>query len=143
MLGKSKSFRSISLPTLPMLTTDSFCLSRILIELINNACKYTSAQETIAIAAYAEADTLSISITNSGVEIPDEQLDLIFDKFYRIAENDPWQYGGTGLGLALVKKLVEHLQGKIEVKSENKLTCFVVTLPLLLEIPDNVNELPQ
>ena len=127
-------------PDLPMLTTDSFCLSRILIELLNNACKYTSAQETITIAAHAEADTLSISVTNSGVEIPAEQLDLIFDKFYRIAENDPWKYGGTGLGLALVKKLVEHLQGKIEVKSENRLTCFVVTLPLLLETADNANE---
>ena len=130
-------------PDLPMLTTDSFCLSRIVIELLNNACKYTSAQETITIAAYAEADMLSISVTNSGVEIPAEQLDLIFDKFYRIAENDPWKYGGTGLGLALVKKLVEHLQGKIEVKSENRLTCFVVTLPLLLEIADNSNELSQ
>jgi signal transduction histidine kinase len=70
------------------------------------------------------------AITNSGVEIPAEAIAQVFDKFYRVPNNDPWKHGGTGLGLALVKKLVEHLDGRIEVRSGNNLTCFTVILPL-------------
>jgi signal transduction histidine kinase len=78
----------------------------------------------------APAAALCFSITNSGVEIPPEERDRIFDKFYRIPSNDPWKHGGTGLGLALVKGLVERLQGQIEVVSAAGLTTFVVQLPL-------------
>ncbi len=72
----------------------------------------------------------SFQISNSGVEISPEQLTHIFDKFYRIPNNDPWKHGGTGLGLALVKKLVEPLGGKIQATSCDRLTRFVVELPL-------------
>jgi signal transduction histidine kinase/DNA-binding response OmpR family regulator len=130
---KQQQTLQLNLSNLPLLTTDSFCLSRILTELLNNACKYTPAGEIITIATYPGEETVSISITNTGVEIPVGQIALIFDKFYRIPNYDPWKYGGTGLGLALVKKLVEHLNGKIEAQSGNNFTCFTVTLPLLLE----------
>jgi PAS domain S-box-containing protein len=69
-------------------------------------------------------------ISNSGVEISSDQLTRIFDKFYRIPNNDPWKHGGTGLGLALVKKLLEHLGGSIQAISRDRLTCFMVKLPL-------------
>ncbi|MEX0269486.1 GAF domain-containing protein [Leptolyngbyaceae cyanobacterium UHCC 1019] len=72
----------------------------------------------------------SFQITNSGVEISPEQLTHIFDKFYRIPNNDPWKHGGTGLGLALVKKLVEPLGGSIQATSRDRLTRFVLELPL-------------
>ncbi|MBM0742541.1 GAF domain-containing protein [Phormidium sp. CLA17] len=74
--------------------------------------------------------SLSFQISNSGVEISPEQLTRIFDKFYRIPNNDPWKHGGTGLGLALVKKLVEPLGGSIQVTSCDRLTRFVIELPL-------------
>jgi PAS domain S-box-containing protein len=73
---------------------------------------------------------LLISVRNSGVEIPESEYDRIFDKFYRIPNSDPWKYGGTGLGLALVKKLVEHLRGNITVSSGNQATTFAVQLPM-------------
>ncbi len=72
----------------------------------------------------------SFQISNSGVEISPEQLTHIFDKFYRIPNNDPWKHGGTGLGLALVKKLVEPLGGNIQVVSCDRLTRFIVELPV-------------
>ncbi|MBW4582258.1 MAG: response regulator [Tildeniella nuda ZEHNDER 1965/U140] len=119
-------------PTLPLIHTDSFYLSRILTELVNNACKYTPAGATIAIAACIEADSLKLSVTNTGVEISTEECALIFDRFYRIRNCDVWQSGGTGLGLSLVQRLVEYLNGSIQVMSANQQTCFTVKLPLAL-----------
>ncbi|MFQ3626429.1 MAG: ATP-binding protein, partial [Cyanobacteriota bacterium] len=58
------------------------------------------------------------------------ERDRIFEKFYRIPNNDPWKYGGTGLGLALVKKLVMCLQGDLELDCANGQVQFTVTLPL-------------
>lgn len=68
------------------------------------------------------------SISNQA-EISDVELPRIFEKFYRIASADRWKQGGTGLGLALVQKLVEHLQGSISVNSSEGWTTFVVQLP--------------
>jgi signal transduction histidine kinase len=76
---------------------------------------------------------LQLTIANTGVEISSKELPRIFDKFYRIPNNDPWKHGGTGLGLALVKKLVEQMEGKIWVESSNNITQFIVQLSLVSE----------
>jgi signal transduction histidine kinase len=116
---------------LPALTTDLSDLERILTELLNNACKYTPPEGTITVSAQATTRTLQLKVSNSGVEIPERELTHIFDKFYRIPNHDPWKHGGTGLGLALVKKLVEHLKGTIQVESSNGQTTFLVQFPLM------------
>jgi len=91
----------------------------------------TTPNDYVARSAIASPKaSLNFQISNSGVEISPEQLTQIFDKFYRIPNNDPWKHGGTGLGLALVKKLVEPLGGRIKVTSCDRLTRFVVELPL-------------
>jgi signal transduction histidine kinase len=82
------------------------------------------------LTAQAQAGKLYLEVSNSGIEIPASQLPLIFDKFYRIPKADRWQQGGTGLGLALVQKLVARLGGTIQVKSDSGLTCFTLVLPL-------------
>ncbi|WP_277874359.1 GAF domain-containing protein [Leptolyngbya sp. FACHB-8] len=120
---------------LPTLTTDFSYLERALTELLHNAFKYTPPQETISISVSPFADAhgvsqIHIKVTNSGVEIPPEERDRIFDKFYRIPNNDPWKHGGTGLGLALVKKLIEQLGGTIWVESGNQRTQFILQIPL-------------
>lgn len=122
---------------LPPLTTDSASLERILSELLHNACKYTPDGETITIAAAlvtrpsqtGPATYFEVSVSNSGVEIPANECDRIFDRFYRIPLSDPWKYGGTGLGLALVKRLVEYLGGSIRLTTGNQQTCFTIQLP--------------
>lgn len=114
---------------LPVLTTDVSELERILKELLHNACKYTPAKGQILVAATAVSDKLRLQVSNSGVEIPASELSRIFDKFYRIPNNDPWKHGGTGLGLALVKKLVEHLGGTIQATASQQWTTFTVELP--------------
>lgn len=130
-------------PDLPVLITDAFYLERILTELLHNACKYTPAQERIIVAAEMSTNPdqapepvqnlvkhLKLSVTNTGVEIPEQERDRIFEKFYRIPNNDPWKYGGTGLGLALVKKLVECLGGTLELERTTGQTTFTLKLPL-------------
>ncbi|MEB3338303.1 MAG: ATP-binding protein, partial [Leptolyngbyaceae bacterium] len=69
-------------------------------------------------------------VTNTGTNIAPEELPRIFDKFYRIPSHDPWQHGGTGLGLALVKRLIEQMGGKIAVESTENQTCFTVQLEI-------------
>ena len=117
----------IQLPdTLPLLTTDLSYLERILTELLQNACKYTPIGETITLVAQTNQTALEICVSNSGVEIPAIECDRIFDKFYRIPNNDPWKHGGTGLGLTLVKKLAEYLGASIRVASRNQQTTFTL-----------------
>jgi PAS domain S-box-containing protein len=119
---------------LPLLTTDISYLERILTELLNNACKYTPPGEKITVTAHATSKMLQLSVSNSGVEIPQSELSRMFDKFYRIPNSDPWKHGGTGLGLALVKKLVEHLEATIQVESSQQEITFTVQFPLLAAI---------
>ncbi|WOD38881.1 GAF domain-containing protein [Nodosilinea sp. E11] len=120
-------------PALPVVYSDLASLERVLAELLNNACKYTPPGESITLAVSATATTageqVCLAITNTGVTIPPEERTRIFDKFYRVPSADPWKQGGTGLGLALVKKLVLHLGGDVEVTSDRNQTCFAVTLP--------------
>ena len=113
-------------PQLPQLKSDISTLDRILRELLNNACKYTPSGETITVSAQATATKIMLSIYNTGVEIPLEEQERIFSQFYRIPNNDPWQHGGTGLGLTLVKKLIELLDASMEVESKNNQTRFSV-----------------
>ncbi|MGP1382607.1 MAG: GAF domain-containing protein [Thainema sp.] len=115
---------------LPTIVTDLDYLERIVLELLNNACKYTPAHGTITVGCAATAAGITLRISNSGTEISPADCDRIFDRFYRIPNNDPWKHGGTGLGLALVKQLVEALQGTIRVESQDNQTHFIVQLPL-------------
>lgn len=117
-------------PNFPPLVTHPIYLSRILSELLNNACKYTPPFGTISLKAFTESKTFRLQISNSGVEISLDELPRIFEKFYRIPKGDPWKQGGTGLGLAIVKGLVEHLGGEISVKSAAGQTCFIVEMPI-------------
>ncbi len=117
-------------PQLPLLICDISSLKRILLELLNNACKHSNPESTIRLKVWAERETLCLSVCNSGSDIPATELAHIFDKFYRIPKTDPWKQRGTGLGLALVRQLVNRLNGSIQATSASGQTCFIVKLPL-------------
>jgi signal transduction histidine kinase len=121
----------LNLPqNLPPLISDRASCVRILVELLNNACKYTNyGGEIVLSVSDKDVEALTIFTISNWAEIPAEQLPHIFDKFYRVPNADPWKQGGTGLGLALVQKLVEQLQGSISVKSGEGWTTFTVQLP--------------
>lgn len=104
-------------------------LERVITELITNALKYTPPKKTVTVAVQALPSAVEIAIANTGVHIPPQHQAQIFQKFYRVPELDQRQYGGSGLGLALVKQLVRNLEGTIDVKSTKQKTTFTVSLP--------------
>jgi len=108
------------------LQSDITLLERVINELITNACKYTPAEETITVTAEEKNNNLYLSVSNSGIEIPLEERKHIFDKFYRIPSHDPWKHGGSGIGLALVKKLVKLLNATVRLDSREGQTTFTV-----------------
>lgn len=133
-------------PDLPAVSTDRKSLERILAELLNNACKYTSPDGTIRleVSHSPEADPHQFNLNlkqerlpvttfkiSNEADIPASEIPRMFEKFYRIPKSDPWQQGGTGLGLALIKKLVETLHGWIEADSRDGWTVLTVHLPML------------
>ena len=123
-------------PGLPALMCDQISLSRIMVELLNNAYRYTPSGENIRIHAFQKKNTrsnspaqLHLQVINSGVEIPLEERSKVFGKFYRIPRLDIRKLGGTGLGLALVKKLTLRLGGEVKLESVGGATTFTVILP--------------
>ncbi len=138
----------VELPAQPLeVSTDRKSLERILAELLNNACKYTSPDGaiTLKVTQHPDADPQQfklhwdrkqpVDITtfeiSNEADIPADEIPRMFEKFYRIPQSDPWQQGGTGLGLALIKKLVEMLHGTIAADSRNGWTILTVHLPML------------
>jgi signal transduction histidine kinase len=113
---------------IPSLRADPTCLGRILRELLHNAIKYTAPEGSIHLRVVSEGEGILFVCSNSS-EIPEPKLPRIFEKFYRIPQSDRWKHGGTGLGLALVKQLVEHMGGNISVNSSDGWTHFQVWLP--------------
>jgi signal transduction histidine kinase len=115
----------------PTLHLDWLSLRRILTELLNNACKYTPAQQLISVKIQVAGTQMQMQVSNSGINLPEAELAKLFLPFYRNVEVDQRQQGGTGLGLAIIKRLVEHLGGEITVTNpENQLT-FAVRLSVM------------
>ena len=115
--------------------TDITRFSQILINLISNSLKFTkNGTVTIQLDLITEnyKEFLKIDIIDTGIGIPNEYLDKIFEKFVQVEVNLKEQYKGTGLGLSIVKKLVELFKGEISVKSVvKKGTQFTVKLPYI------------
>ena len=125
----------IDLPSdLPKIETNADILERIVTELLNNACKYTPERESITLSIETGDRTLKLTVANSGVELSELELERIFDNFYRIPQQDRWQHGGTGLGLALVKKQVEYLGGNIIAQHQKKQLSLILELPAVYEV---------
>ncbi len=123
---------------IPLLKICPILLERALSELLNNACKYTSKEGSILLQSrfvrvqQGEEARLELRLINTCKPIPEAEMVQLFNKFYRVPNNDPWQYGGTGLGLALVKRLVEQMQGEISVEKlgEGRIV-FTIELPIV------------
>lgn len=112
-------------------------LSQILINLMNNAVKFTEhGSITLSIASKDKAETsctLIVNVSDTGIGMSKEQLNTIFTPFVQANETIHRKYGGSGLGLSIVKELVEKMQGKLEVESKpGEGTRFSVSLPMQL-----------
>jgi PAS domain S-box-containing protein len=118
---------------------DSVRLSQIFINLLSNAIKFT---EHGCVVLTCRMDSLQgrtgafyFSVADTGIGIPPEKLQLIFDAFSQASQDISLRYGGTGLGLAIVKQLVLLMNGEVRVESVlEKGSTFIVTLPLSISL---------
>lgn len=105
-------------------------LEQVLINLVDNAIKYTPSGGQIQVAAEIHADRVQIRISDTGIGVMSQDLPRIFERFYRVDKARPRNSGGTGLGLAIVKHIVETHGGKVMVESEyGRGSTFSFTLP--------------
>ncbi len=98
-------------PDMPLVKVDFIVLEQVLVNLLDNAIKYSDTGSEICISASQDNKQVKVTVTDYGQGISDEDLDHIFDKFYRL--KSPHQVSGTGLGLAICKGLIETHQGSI------------------------------
>ena len=108
-------------------------IEKVFMNLLSNAFKYTPENGSIKINITIPADSgaVNIGFTNSGTGIPSQYIDKIFDRFYQVPDNETNNYIGTGIGLALVKNIIDLHHGTISVTSElNRETSFTVSLLL-------------
>jgi signal transduction histidine kinase len=120
---------SIQVDVAPNLTlyADRTALHDIFINLLSNAFKFTGDGGLISIAASQKGRSILIEVRDTGMGIPENKLQMIFDEFYQV---EGGKHGGTGLGLAIAKRLVEEHGGNIWVESQlGKGSTFYFTLP--------------
>jgi two-component system, OmpR family, sensor histidine kinase BaeS len=104
-------------------------LSQVLANLLQNAQRYTPAGGTVTVAAAAEPDGALVSVSSAGVEIPAGDLSHVFERFYRVDKSRDRARGGAGIGLAIVKQLVEDAGGRVGAESAAGATRFWFRLP--------------
>jgi signal transduction histidine kinase len=105
------------LGALPTITTDRSKLNQIVLNLVANAIKFTPDGGTIVLRARRFGDAIEIEVEDTGIGIPEEELDRIFEEFHQVDGSLSREYGGVGLGLTLVKRLLGLLGGDITVTS--------------------------
>lgn len=114
-----------------LINGDGERLEQIFINLINNSIRYTE-EGMVTLNVNQNNHEVVVSVIDTGVGIPENELSQIFDRFYRIEKSRSRQYGGTGLGLSIVKTLTELQGGTIEVESiEGEGTTFRVRFPII------------
>ena len=113
---------------------DADLIARLFDNLINNAIKYGAEGKKIIVKIRTDDETVSISVVNYGYVIPEEELPLLFNKFYRVEQSRSTHTGGTGLGLAIAKNIVDMHGGTIDVKSDLDGTVFTVRLQVHFDV---------
>jgi len=117
--------------TLPLYTGSIDRIEQVLINIITNAIKYTPQNGRILITTMYMYSYISIKVIDNGIGIPEESLEHIFERFYRVDKARSRETGGTGLGLAIAKQIMERLGGSINIKSKYKEgTEVILSLPL-------------
>jgi signal transduction histidine kinase len=131
ILGQDKNM-SLVLEKVPNLIIhfDVNLMKQALSNIIDNAFKYGDENTNVTIYAEDLGEKIKISVSNTGERIPAEEVEKIFDRFYRAYKSRARKTGGVGLGLSVVKSIVNLHKGNVEVQSnDNSLTTLSISLP--------------
>ena len=131
---------AVTLPALPvLLDADPMRLAQALSNLLNNAAKYTEAGGRISLSAEQQGDRAMISVRDSGIGIPAETLPHVFGMFVQARGSVAQSQGGLGIGLSVVRRLVEMHGGSVEARSDGPGTGseFIVRLPVLVLLEES------
>lgn len=136
-LGSDANRIKVDVPgNLPVLHTDRQLLGRVLSNLIDNALKYSPDGSPCELGARGEGDVVVLWVTDHGIGIEPAKLERIFDRFYQVDSSSTRQFPGAGLGLSMVRDLLERLGGTISVDSSpGNGSTFMVHLPTSTAAP--------
>ncbi|NPV82543.1 MAG: hypothetical protein HPY46_03025 [Candidatus Aminicenantes bacterium] len=127
--GKKGLYLKMELEPLPLIAADAFQIEQLIINLVDNAIRYTE-KGGVVVSLKPEAGGVLLRVTDTGIGIPEEHLPRIFERFYVVDKSRSRRTGGTGLGLSIVKHIVLAHGGKIEVESSPGFgSSFTVWLP--------------
>lgn len=115
---KNLNIRTESVPEKTMVWANRDQMGQALINLFDNAVKYTPEGGSITVSVADAGDEVHITVADTGIGIPREHLNRIFERFYRVDKNRSRELGGTGLGLSIVKHIVQSHGGSVWVQSE-------------------------
>ncbi len=133
-VDKNLSYELQSNVPAQVISADGNLLARLFDNLINNAIKYGADGKRILVKVHGSEELVTIQVVNYGYVIPEEELPLIFNKFYRVEQSRSTNTGGTGLGLAIAKNIVDMHGGTIQVTSDLSGTVFTVKLKVDFDI---------
>jgi signal transduction histidine kinase len=119
----------VSLPDRLYARAEPDGLAQVLANLLQNASRYTPRGGSAAINASGQRSRVVITVSNTGDGIPDADLPHVFERFYRVEKSRDVARGGAGIGLAIVKQLVEASGGRVGADSDGRLTRFWFSLP--------------
>jgi PAS domain S-box-containing protein len=142
LLDEAEHQYTVRLPDRPLLLyADANRLTQVLTNLLNNAAKYTPRAGRIELTAEHTGGEVTVTVLDSGIGIPADKMDCVFDMFTQVHDSGECGHTGLGIGLTLVKRLIEMHGGSVEVQSrgQNLGTTFVVRLPAFSEPPTVVN----
>jgi PAS domain S-box-containing protein len=132
--SKSLSYHANIASDLPPIRTDRTKLKQVLLNLLSNGIKFTQQGSVSVAASGCGPDTVRITVADTGIGIPAEHIDAIFEDFRQIDQSHTREYGGTGLGLSITKKLLTLLGGTVTVESKwGEGTRFIIDLPSLVD----------
>jgi two-component system phosphate regulon sensor histidine kinase PhoR len=127
--GKRLQLTAEPVPTVPEVRADRDQVCRVLVNLLNNAIKFTPEGGQVCVSSYLEPDAVAISVSDTGPGIPAGEESRIFERFYKV--DTARQRGGTGLGLSIARHIVEAQGGEIWVRNRPEGgACFTFTLPV-------------
>ena len=116
--------------SVPPVIADKYGIERVILNILSNAIKYTSNHGVIKVYVGFVYNDAYIKVIDNGIGIPEEDLERIFDRFYRVDKARSREFGGTGLGLSIAKEILDQNKGSISIKSEvGKGTEVVIRIP--------------